>query len=114
MPLGEKQIKLCRALNVIEAFFFAMGYDPVREDARRAEEVHGKFGVKSSYSAAFSVHKLKLAQDYTIKRDGKYPLPEKEEARILNQAHDIGDMLGLAKRINGDLGHFSMEHQGHR
>jgi len=113
LKLSEKQIKLCHALNSIERWAFGLGYDLVREDAYRNPVVHGEFGIKKSYAAAYSVHKLKLAQDYSVFRNGKYVTGE-EANRVFNLMHDHADTLGLAERIPGDLGHFSMEHQGHR
>jgi len=111
--LGDKQRKLCRILNALESFVFALGYDLVREDAKRNPKVHGKFGVKIGYSAAYSVHKLKLAGDYSLFKGDIY-ITGKEADNIFGLMHDVGDKLGLAKRINGDLRHFSMECQGYR
>ena len=112
MKLGEKQRKLCRILNTLETFAFESGYELVREDARRAEEVHGKWGVKKSYASAFSVHKIKLGQDYSLFKGGKYLTGDAAD-EFFAMMHDLGDELGLAPRITGDLGHFSMEHGGY-
>ncbi len=113
MTTGDKQRHLCYVLAHMELYAFLMGFSLVREDARRATSVHGKFGEKKSYAAAYSVHKLKLAQDYSIFKNGRY-LQGKEADEAFNFLHDFVDRLGLAKRIKGDLGHFSMEHQGYR
>ena len=113
MTLGEKQRFLCGSLTCIEAAAYALGYSLVREDAKRAESVHGKFGVKGSYASAHSVHKKKLAQDYSIFKDGEY-LEGDAADLIFSVLHDVADVLCLAKRIEGDLGHFSMEFEGYR
>lgn len=110
--LGDKQRLLCRILNTLETFAFESGYELVREDARRAPEVHGKWGEKGSYASAFSVHKVKLAQDYSVFKNGRY-LEDDEADEIFDMMHDLGDELGLAPRITGDLGHFSMAHGGY-
>ena len=113
MGIGTKQRDLCKALTVIETAAVSLGYDLVREDARRDTRVHGEFGEKKSYASAHSVHKLKLAQDYSLFKSGGY-ITGQEADLVFGKLHDIGDVLGLAKRINGDLGHFSKEHNGYR
>lgn len=111
--IGEKQRHFCKSLTRIEILAYSLGYELVREDAFRDTRLHGGWGVKSGYSAAYSVHKIKLAQDYSVFLDGVY-LTGHGADNAFNKMHDLGDKLGLAERIDGDLGHFSMEHQGYR
>lgn len=113
MKLGEMQRHLGAALPVLELYMQFQGYQLVSEDAYRNPTVYGKFGEKKFYAARYSVHKLKLARDYSVFKDGVY-LTKKKANVAFSMMHDLADTMGLAKRIPGDLGHFSMQFGVHR
>ena len=65
-------------------------------DAFRDPRLHGEFGEKKAYGAAFSCHKLKLADDLYTAKDSDHVI-----------MHDIWDSLGGAERILDDMNHYS-------
>lgn len=73
------------------------------KDGYRDERLHGKWGEKKGYGAANSVHKLSLAVDLYTTNPANHTL-----------MHDYWEAMGGAKRIEGDMNHYSFEWQGHR
>jgi len=49
-----------------------LGYEVTLGDAYRDPRVHGKMGEKKAYGKANSFHKLRLAIDLNLFKDGKY------------------------------------------
>jgi len=49
-----------------------MGYEVTIGDVFRDPRVHGQLGVRKSYSHPKSAHKVKLAIDLNLFRDGEY------------------------------------------
>lgn len=49
-----------------------LGYEVTLGDAYRDPRVHGTLGVRKSYSHPYSAHKLRLAIDLNLFRDGEY------------------------------------------
>jgi hypothetical protein len=72
MTLRQKQSKF--ALLVARLILKAqeLGYEVTLGDVFRDPRVHGAWGVKAGYGAAKSFHKLKLAVDLNLFRDGRY------------------------------------------
>lgn len=107
--LGQKQRRFGRMVAALLNKALEMGYEYSFGDAFRDERVHGKFGEKRGYSAAKSLHKLKLAIDLNLFRDGKY-LASTEDHRPLGEWWEsIGGTWG--GRFN-DGNHYSLEHNG--
>ena len=83
----------------------SMGYEVTLGDAFRDPRVHGEFGVKRGYGAARSFHKLRLAIDLNLFRDGIY-LEGTEHHRALGEWREsIGGSWG--GRFN-DGNHYSL------
>ena len=78
-------------------------------DAYRDPRLHGELGVSKGYGHKYSCHKIRLAVDLNIIKDGKIA-----GAEYYNKLHDYWDTLGGAERIKADLNHFSFEHDGYR
>jgi hypothetical protein len=72
MTLGEAQRLFASRVPRLIDRIYDMGYECSIGDVFRDARVHGKFGEKVGYSAAESVHKLKLAVDLNLFKDGKY------------------------------------------
>jgi len=107
----QQEFSVCIAKLVIFADSINCGL--TFGDAYRDPRVHGEFDKKESYSAAKSVHKLRLAVDFNVFYKGEY---------ITDSGHDIYKVLGdywkkqheLA-RWGGDFddgNHFSFEMWG--
>lgn len=84
------------------------GYICTLGDAFRDSRVHGPFGVKVGYGSAYSMHKLRLAVDINVIKNGVLT------AEFHPALHDEWDRLGGAERIAKDLNHYSFLHNGRR
>ena len=72
MTLREAQSKFAFLVTKLIRYIYAEGYEVTLGDAFRDPRVHGEWGVKDSYSSAKSNHKLKLAIDLNLFKDGSY------------------------------------------
>lgn len=101
--LGRYQETFSESFAYLLAFAMEQNI-PVRiKDGFRDSRVHGVWGEKKGYGAAYSCHKVGLAVDlWTSNSDHHVML------------HDFWDKVGGAKRIAGDMGHYSFEWMGYR
>jgi hypothetical protein len=70
--LRQKQSRFARLVPRLIDKAFALGYEVTLGDAFRDPRVHGDMGVRKSYSHPYSTHKLKLAIDLNLFRNGEY------------------------------------------
>ena len=113
MTLGEKQELFSRMEPLLFLFAQFLGYEIRGGDAFRDPRVHGEFGEAGGYGRKYSCHKLKLARDLNITKDGVY-LKGAAAQEAHEKLHDFWDLLGGAPRIHGDMNHYSVEHNGYR
>lgn len=113
MSLGEKQELFSRMLPLFYLYAQFHGYQIRTGDVFRDPRVFGEVGESKGYGHRKSAHKLKLAVDANISKDGVY-LEGMAAADAHNFLHNFWDMLGGAKRIPHDLNHYSIEHEGMR
>ena len=102
--LLEKQIKFSKILGVLLLYAPHIGYDLTLGEGYDDDNTGHTKG---------STHYIRLAQDINVFKSGIY-LQGKEAAEAHNKLHDIWDQLGGAPRIEHDLNHYSIEHQGVR
>ena len=111
MTLRQKQSIFAERIATLILLAKSKGYEVTFGDAYRDPRVHGEFGEKKGYSHSRSTHKVRLAVDLNLFKDGQlYPEGHQE-------LHDIWDMLspGLASaRILNDMNHYSFENEGVR
>lgn len=112
MTLGEKQRRFTRMVGQLITWAYQNGYELTVGDAYRDARVHGDWGKKlpTSYAAAYSVHKVRLAIDLNLFRNGQFLTSDADYAPL----HDFWDSIGGSPRIPGDGNHFSLEHEGRR
>ena len=111
MKLGQAQEKFMRLLPRLIDKAHEMGYEIRGGDLFRDPRVHGYLGKKAAYGNAFSCHKLKLAIDLNLFRDGVY-LSETEDHRELGEWWEAqDDMCCWGGRFN-DGNHYSLTWQG--
>lgn len=92
-------------------FAYSNGYEMTIGDGYRDPRLHGALGVKIGYGAANSCHKIRLALDLNLFRDGKY-LTSTEDYRPLGEFWEsIGGTWG-GRFADGN--HFSLEHDGRK
>ncbi len=82
--LGQKQRRFARMVAELLDKAHELGYEVTFGDAYRDPRVHGEFGAKTSYSASRSLHKLRLAIDLNLFRNGRY-LSASEDHRPLGE-----------------------------
>jgi hypothetical protein len=112
MTLGDAQRKFTRMIARLIEHAYEEGYELTFGDAYRDPRVHGASGEKlaNSYSAAYSCHKLRLAVDLNLFKDGKYLTTDEAHAPL----KDFWESIGGGRRIPGDANHYSLEWEGRR
>lgn len=111
MTLSEKQRKLVRMIAQLITWAYDNGYELTLGDAYRDPRVFGNVGEQQGYGRSRSNHKIRLAVDFNLFKDGKY-LTSTEDHRPLGEYWEsIGGAWG--GRFN-DGNHYSLEHDGRR
>ena len=113
--LGAKQQRFTLMAAKLIQHIYAEGYTATFGDAYRDPRVHGAHGTKKagSYSAAGSVHKLRLAVDLNLFKDGKF-LAQSEDHRPLGEYWEsMGGAWG-GRFSSPDGNHYSLEHGGRK
>ena len=72
LTLSEKQRLFTKNIMLLIQFAYNSGYELTFGDAYRDPRTNGEFGVKRGYSLAKSNHKLRLAVDFNLFKDGVY------------------------------------------
>ena len=111
MSLREKQSRFALAVSRLIQHAFDMGYEVTLGDAYRDPRVHGAMGIKLSYSHPKSAHKIRLAIDLNLFKDGVF-LEGTEAHRPLGEWWESqgGTWGGRFK----DGNHYSFEENGVR
>jgi hypothetical protein len=84
MSLRAKQSEFARLVPRLIDKAFELGYEVTLGDAYRDPRVHGPMGSKRSYSATNSNHKIRLAIDLNLFKDGVF-LQTTEDHRPLGE-----------------------------
>ena len=109
--LGDKQRRFTRMIADLIIFAYDNGYELTFGDAFRDPRLHGLVGVKGGYGAASSNHKIRLAVDLNLFKNGNY-LPNTKDHEVLGLYWEsLGGSWG--GRFN-DGNHYSLEHEGKR
>jgi len=117
MTLGEKQRKFTIMITYLIQWAYNHGYEITFGDAFRDPRAFGKHGEQGAYGRARSNHKIRLAIDLNLFKDGKY-LTSTEDHRPLGEEWErMGEEYGVPARWGGrfdDGNHYSIEHWGGR
>jgi len=90
-------------------FAYEQGYELSFGDAYRDPRLHGVLGEKKGYGSANSCHKIRLAVDLNLFKDGKY-LSSTEDHKVLGEYWEsLGGTWGGRFQ---DGNHYSLEYQG--
>lgn len=111
MTLGQKQRMFTRMVAQLIEFAYQNGYELSFGDAYRDPRLHGAVGIKLGYGAASSNHKIRLAVDFNLFRDGKFLSSTEDHLPLGEFWESIGGSWG--GRFN-DGNHYSLEHGGRR
>ena len=70
--LRQKQSRFALAAAKLVLHIYEQGYQVTHGDAYRDARLHGNLGERKSYSHPYSMHKLRLALDLNLFRNGAY------------------------------------------
>ena len=109
--LLQKQQRFAMAVPGLLKKAEALGYQVTLGDGFRDERVFGKLGEKKGYGNAYSCHKLRLAIDLNLYKNGKY-LKNTEDHRPLGEWWESqGPDYCWGGRFD-DGNHYSFTHEG--
>jgi hypothetical protein len=111
MKLGEKQRKFTRMIADLIVFAYDNGYELTFGDAYRDPRLHGVDGEKRGYGASRSLHKVRLAVDFNLFKDGTFLQTTEDHSPLGEYWESIGGSWG--GRFN-DGNHYSIEWQGRK
>jgi len=111
MTLGQKQRKFTKMVSKLISYAYQGGYELTFGDAYRDPRLFGQPGVKKGYGRAESLHKMRLAIDLNLFKNGKYLTETKDHEPLGVYWESIGGSWG--GRFN-DGNHYSLEHKGMR
>jgi len=111
MTLGNKQRHFTRLVGLLIEYAYQNGYELTFGDAYRDPRLHGEMGVKKSYSSAKSNHKIRLAVDFNLFKDGKYLTATEDYTKLGEYWESLGGCWG-GRFTSADGNHFSLEHEG--
>lgn len=113
MNLGDKQRLFAKLVPRLIDKAYELGFEVTLGDAYRDARVFGGVGIKKGYGRRSSNHKVRLALDLNLFKDGVY-LTTTEDHRSLGiwweQQHELATWGG---HFN-DGNHYSFEHEGRR
>lgn len=109
--LRQKQSRFAVMVAQLIAQAIILGYEVTLGDVYRDPRTNGKLGEKVGYGHPKSAHKLRLAVDLNLFKDGEF-LGGTEDHRVLGEWWEL---QGADHRWGGrfnDGNHYSFEHEG--
>ncbi len=111
MKLGDKQRKFTRMVASLIEWAYIQGYEITLGDAYRDPRVFGDIGEIKGYGRSRSNHKLRLAIDLNLFKDGVYLSKTSDHEPLGKYWELLGGEWG--GRFN-DGNHYSLLHRGRR
>lgn len=111
MRLGQAQELFMRQLPRLIDKAHELGFEIRGGDLFRDPRSHGKIGKRIAYGHAFSCHKLKLAIDLNLFKDGEY-MSSTEDHRELGEWWEAQHELNCWGGRFNDGNHYSMTWEG--
>ena len=117
MTLGEKQRIFSKAISHLILYAYSQGYEITVGDFFRDPRVHGEFGKSGDapYGRSRSCHKLKLAADLNLFKDGKYLNKTSDHEFLGKRWEAMCERFGVEGVWGGkfnDGNHYSIKHWG--
>lgn len=109
MTLSQKQRLFSKMIAELILWAYEQGYEVTLGDAYRDPRVHGALGEKMGYGARNSCHKMRLAMDLNLFKDGKYCTDEASHGLLGEKWESMGGSWGGRFQ---DANHYSLEHDG--
>jgi hypothetical protein len=109
--LREKQSRFVRMVARLIDKATEMGFDLTLGDGFRDPRSHGELGIFKAYGNTTSCHKLRLAIDLNLFKDGKY-LGTTEAHQLLGEWWESQGGTWGGRFEDGN--HYSLEHEGRK
>ena len=111
MSIRSRQVEFSRLIPRLIDKAYELGFEVTLGDAYRDPRLHGNVGQKLGYGHPYSCHKMRLAIDLNLFKDGKF-LTTTEDHRPLGEWWEsVGGTWG--GRFD-DANHYSFEWEGHK
>jgi len=111
MSLGSEQRRFTLMVSQLIMYAYSIGYELTLGDAFRDSRVFGEVGEKKGYGRKSSNHKVRLAIDLNLFKNGVY-LSSTEDHKPLGEYWEfLGGSWGGRFR---DGNHYSLKYQGKR
>jgi hypothetical protein len=111
MSLRKKQSEFAKLVPRLIDKAYELGFEITLGDAFRDSRVHGDLGVRKSYSHPNSAHKVRLAIDFNLFKDGEF-LEGTESFRPIGEWWETQHPDARWGGRFNDGNHFSFEHAG--
>lgn len=111
MTLRETQSLFAFHVSRLIQYARELGYEVTLGDAYRDPRLHGAVGEKKGYGHSKSCHKLRLAIDLNLFKDGKF-LETTEGHRVLGEWWEKQHLFARWGGRFNDANHYSFEHEG--
>lgn len=111
MTLSQRQRQFTLMIAELVIYAYEQGYELTYGDAFRDPRVHGSVGEKKSYSSANSNHKIRLAVDFNLFKDGQFLTSSEDHLFLGKYWESMGGSWG--GRFD-DGNHYSLEWQGRK
>lgn len=113
MTLLQTQQAFAAAIPALIAKALSLGFQVTLGDAYRDPRLHGTMGERKGYGSANSCHKLRLAIDLNLFRDGRF-LQHTDDHRQLGEWWETQHPLARWGGRFNDGNHYSFEWQGYK
>mgnify|MGYP006090186189 CR=1 FL=1 len=113
ISLGDKQRLFAKLLVKLLDFIHTRDYDLTFGDFYRDPRLHGTVGMKKAYGHRNSNHKVRLAADLNLFKDGVYLTTGKDHEPFGLYWESLHSDCRWGGRFN-DGNHYSMEHNGNK
>lgn len=109
MSLRQKQSKFALMVSQLISKAYELGYEITLGDAYRDPRLHGQLGEKKGYGHSKSCHKLRLAIDLNLFKDGEFLTTTEGHRELGEWWESQGGTWG--GRFD-DANHYSLSHEG--
>lgn len=92
--LRERQVEFAKQVPALINKAFELGYEVTLGDAYRDPRVHGNYGERKAYGESNSYHKLRLAIDLNLFKNGKFITDHTGHQQIGEWWESIGGTWG--------------------
>ena len=111
--LREKQSRFFKLVGRLINFIYEAGYEATIGDGYRDPRVFGEVGEKEGYGRMYSNHKIRLAIDINLFKDGKFLQNTEDHRPIGEYWESLCSDCSWGGHFN-DGNHYSLKHNGRR